>query len=137
MKKIDIRKVYVCEILKQNEVYQKQSQNTWDVVFLQDTSYVWDYEKESQLGLFVKTPIGYKHIVTDVVYPMPSKRTGNKHVINPKNIERLVVRERARSSHIIGKYRSYNIDVGVYAVLEELINEENKYGAEEQDNEII
>ena len=50
MKKIDIRKVYVCEILKQNEVYQKQSQNTWDVVFLQDTSYVWDYEKESQAG---------------------------------------------------------------------------------------
>lgn len=137
MKKIDIRKVYVCEILKQNEVYQKQSQNTWDVVFLQDTSYVWDYEKESQLGLFVKTPLGYKHIVTDVVYPMPSKRTGNKHVINPKNIERLVVRERARSSHIIGKYRSYNIGADVYAVLEEFINEESKLDSEEQDNEII
>ena len=131
MKKVDIRKVFVCEILKQTDVIKMEDDR---LVMGHDTYYKWDYEKESQLGLFVKTPLGYKHIVTDVVYPMPSKRTGNKHVINPKNIERLVVRERARSSLIIGKYRSYNIDVGVYAVLEELINEESKLDAEEQDN---
>ena len=137
MKKIDIRKVYVCEILKQNEVYKKQSQNTWDVVFFQDTSYVWDYEDQSQLGLFVKTPVGYKHIVTDTVYPLPSKRTGNKHVINPKSIEKLVIKERARCSHIIARYRSYNIGTDVYAVIEECINEDAKYKDDEQDEETM
>ena len=132
MKKVDIRKIYVGEILKQNEVYQKQSQDTWDVIFFQDTSYVWDYEKESQLGLFVRVLGGYKHILTDTIYPKPSKKTGNKHVINPNNIEELVKKERALTSHLVNKYQSYYMDTSVIQALEERINSDAKYIEEEK-----
>ena len=132
MKKVDIRKIYVGEILKQNEVCQKQSQDTWDVIFLQDSSYVWDYEKESQLGLFVRVLGGYKHILTDTIYPKPSKKTGNKHVINPNNIEELVKKERALTSHLVNKYKSYYMDTSVIQALEERINSDAKYIEEEK-----
>ena len=130
MKKIDIRKIYVGEILKQNEVYQKQRQD--DIIFFAYTSYVWDYEKESQLGLFVRVLGWYKHILTDTIYPKPSKRTGNKHVINPNNIEELVKKERALTSHLVNKYQSYYMDTSVIQALEERINSDAKYIEEEK-----
>lgn len=135
MKKVDIRKIYVGEILKQNEVYQRQSQETGDTIFFQDKSHVWDYEKKSQIGLFVRVLGGYKHILTDTIYPKPSKRTGNKYVINPNNIEELVKKERALASHLINKYQSYYIDTTVLEVLEEDLNSYTEY-LEEEENEL-
>lgn len=130
MKKVDIRKIYICEILKQTGVRKIQDNN---IVFGHDPYYVWDYEDQSQLGLFTRTLGGYKHILTDTIYPKPSKRTGNKHVINPDNIEEFVKMERALASHLVEKYQSYDMDISVIKTLEERINSDKKYLEENED----
>lgn len=131
MKTVDIRKIYVGEILKQKDVYERHSSDLWDILFFQDKSYVWDYEEDSHLGLFVRVLGGYKHILTDTIYPKPSKRTENKYVINPDNIEELVKCERELCSHLIEKYQSYNIDYGTIKALEDRINENENYSEED------
>ena len=123
MKTVDIRKIYVGEILKQKDVYERHIECPWFTLFFAEKSYVWDYEEDSQLGLFVRVLGGYKHILTDTIYPKPSKRTENKYVINPDNIEELVKCERELCSHLIEKYQSYNIDYGTIKAVEDRINE--------------
>ena len=130
MKKVDIRKIYICEILKQTGVRKIQDNN---IVLGHDPYYVWDYEDQSQLGLFTRTLGGYKHILTDTIYPKPSKRTGNKHVINPDNIEEFVKMERALASHLVEKHQSYNMDISIIKTLEERINNDKKYLEENED----
>ena len=129
MKKVDIRNIYVGEILKQTSVKETMSgDSTFD-----GPLYTWDYEDQSQLGLFTRTLGGYKHILTDTIYPKPSKRNGNKHVINPDNIEEFVKRERALASHLIEKYQSYDMDISVIKALEERINSDAKYIEENEE----
>ena len=130
MKNVDIRKIYICEILKQTAVRKIKDNN---IVLGHDPYYVWDYEDQSQLGLFTRTLGGYKHILTGTIYPKPSKRTGNKHVINPDNIEEFVKRERALASHLIEKYQSYDMDRSVIKALEERINSDAKYIEENEE----
>ena len=128
MKKIDIREIYVGEILKQTEVKKITDNN---IVFGHDPYYVWDYEDESQLGLFVRALGGYKHILTDTIYHKPSKRTGNQHVINPDNIEEIVKSHRNLSIHLINTYNSYRMYFQTLKALEERINEDKEYFDEE------
>jgi len=131
MKKVDIRNIYECEILKQTKVIKIQDNN---IVFGHDPYYSWTYEEDqSQLGLFVRVLGGYKHIVTDTIYPKPSKKTGNKHVINPDNIERFVIKERELANHLIEKYQSYDMDIGVIKALEERINDDHNFELEDDD----
>lgn len=119
MKKIDIRKIYVGEILKQTSVKKITDNN---VVLGHDPYYVWNYENFSQIGLFYKTLSGYKHILTDTIYPKPSKRTGRKYVINPENVEELVKCERTLCSNLVNKYHSYLVDYDVVKSIEDKIN---------------
>ena len=120
MKNIDLRKVYVCEILKQSEV--KLIDDT-DILLGKEPKYTWSFEKESKLGLFLKTIFGYKHILTDTIYPLPSKRTGNSYVINPQNTEKLTKKERALCSLLIEQHRSYNVTLSRIRLIEEHIND--------------
>lgn len=121
MKKVDIRKILVCEILKQTGVTKVEDDN---VVLGHDPYYVWDYENQDtkQFGLFVRTLGGYKHILTDTIYPKPSKRTGNRYVINPDTIDELVKYERAYCSYLINKNQSYYIEKYAIQYLEERVN---------------
>ena len=129
--KVDIREIYVCEILKQSSVTKVVDNN---IVFGHDPYYEWNYDDKTQLGLFVRVLGGYKHIVTDTVYPKPSKRTGNKHVINPDNIELFTTKERNLANHLIEKYQSYFLDIYTIKALEDRINEEKDY-VDEDDNQ--
>lgn len=130
MRKVDIRKVYVCEILKQTEV--RKIVDNRHLVLGHDPYYLWDYEDEKQLGLFVRTLGGYKHILTDTVYPKPTKRTGNKHVINPDTIEEFVKCERERANHLLNKYKTFYMDMDVIQALEETINEDANFKDDER-----
>ena len=127
MKTVDIRNIYVCEILKQTETYEKQSQSTLDLLFFKENSYDWIYKKptQSKFGLFTRTLGGYKHILTDTIYPKPSKRTVNKYVINPDNIEKLVKREEDICSSLINKHKSFYMNTDVIKTLEDRLNEKN------------
>ena len=131
MKTVDIRKIYVGEILKQTEVRTKLDWNAWDGIFGPEKSICWDYEKDTQLGLFVRVLGGYKHILTDTIYPKPSKRTGNKYVINPENIEELVKCERELCTHLKDKYQSYNMDISVIKAIEDRLNNNSRHAEED------
>jgi hypothetical protein len=133
MKKVDIRKVYVGEILKQGEVTKIQDNN---IVLGHDPYYVWNYDDETQLGLFVRVLGGWKHILTDTIYQKLSKRTGNKHVINPDYIEEFVKTERVLANHIINKYKTFYMDMDVIKALEERINEEECISEDEDKSEL-
>ena len=119
MKKVDIRKIYICEIAKQGAV-KKISDDR--LVFGCDTHFKWDYEKGGEYGLFTLVLGAYKHILTDTIYPRASYKTGNKIVVKPDNIELFVRKEREISSHLINKYGSFNMGMDVIKLLEERIN---------------
>ena len=123
MKRVDIRDIYVCEILKQTEVTKIQDDN---IILGHDPYYIWNYSKQSSYGLFTRTLGGYKHILTNTIYPKPSKKTGNKHVINPESIEKLTIREKDLCSLLISLNNSYYLDPTKIRHIEERINNEAK-----------
>ena len=125
MKKTDIRNIYVCEILKQSKV-EEHDDYYWG------TSYTWGYEKDSTMGLFVRALGGYKHILTDTIYPKPSNKTGNKYVINPDNMEKLTTHQRELCSHIINENKSFYIDSDTIKYLEDRINNEKNLENQEE-----
>ena len=129
--KQDIRKIYVCEILKQTEV-KEISPSSFGI----DGIYTWDYEEDSKFGLFKRVLGGYKHILTDTIYPKPSRKTGNQHVINTKNAELLVKRERELCTHLIQKYGSYYMNPDVIKLIEDRINNDKQFEADGSDFEI-
>ena len=118
MKRFDIRKIYVCEIMKQGPVREIQRGL--------GGHYTWNYEEDdNSYGLFVRGLGGYKHILTDTIYKEPSRNTGNQHVINPRTIELLVKKERALASHLIGKYKTFYMERGIIELLENRVNDNN------------
>ena len=71
--------LYVGQISRQSEVtlstaYEKFS-NTYMGKFAE-----WDYTP-IQSGIFVKTPLGYMHILSKKIYKLANSKTGNKVVI--------------------------------------------------------
>lgn len=129
MKKVDIRKIYICEIVKQGTV-QKVSNEHSGLNY--NSNFKWNYEKRGEYGLFTLALGAYRHILTDTIYPRASYKTGNKVVIMPDNIKLFVREERVLAAHLIDKYKSYYMDPSVIQALEERINSDAKYIDEEK-----
>lgn len=133
MKKVDIRKIYVCQIVKLNDVYYKKTDED-DVSYLMGRRIVLGkltkrfYEIDQQdisFGLFVKSLTGYKHILTGTKYKLGYSEfaSAGEYVINPENIELLTKKERNICVHVIRKYGSYDMDIDVIKALEDRIND--------------
>ena len=101
-----MRKVYVGEILKQTEV----TEHPWTDQLRAGHYFAWDYEIGSKFGLFVKTLGGYKNILTNKIYRLPSKRTGKKYVINPENVQKFSKYDQSLYSRVVEKYDSVYVD---------------------------
>lgn len=137
MKKIDIRKIYVCEIMKISDIYSVKTDED-DVAYLlgraistgKKTQIFYETEDNNvSFGLFIKGITGYKHILTGVKYKLASSPliSVGEQVLNPDNIELLTKRERVLASHLIDKYQSFDMDISVIKALEERINRNAKY----------
>lgn len=81
-KTYNINKLYVGYIAIQSVVEEIYS-------YPCDLVYSWKYTP-IRLGMFIKTPMGYKHILTDTYYKKASRKTGNQVVIVEKNTTPLV-----------------------------------------------
>ena len=92
-------------------------------------------ENDISYGLFVKGLTGYQHILTGAKYKVGAGLCPSigEHIINPDNIELLSKRERELVSHLIAKFQSYEMDFSVIKALEERINNNAKYLAEDED----
>jgi len=121
----DIRKILECEILKQKDVVLKK-----EIVVVHGKPFevvvdrTWDFDDEIKIGLFVKTIRGFKHILTDTIYPEPSDKTANRYVVNPRSAEQFVVKERVLATHLINRY-GYSIGNDVVECIEQRLNNEN------------
>jgi len=144
MKSIDIRKIYVCEIVKINKLYQEKTDED-DIAHIMGRAVVVGKkvrnfystdENDVSYGLFIKGLFGYKHILTGTKYKVGAGLCPSigEHIINPDNIELLSKRERELVSHLIAKYQSYDIDYSVIKALEERINSDAKCLAEDKDS---
>ena len=142
MKKIDIRKIYVCQIQVVSNLFEEKTDEDVvvslrgrRVVVGKKTQGFYELdEKDVTYGLFIKGVTGFKHILTGSKYSVatnPSISIG-EHVINPKHIELLTKRERALATHLINKYQSYDMDISIIQALEERVNRDAQYLAEEE-----
>lgn len=132
MKKIDLRKVYVCEIAKQTgSLKNGEVVLVWGKPIV-DYDYTYVYDKKSQYGLFKKTLSGYKHILTGTNYLVASNNAVGEYVVIPESVEQLVQKERALCIHLINKYKSYNMDMDVIKCLEERVNEDAQADNEQE-----
>ena len=141
MKKVDIRKIYVCEIQKINDHYQEKTDED-DIAYIMGRAVVVGKkirnfystdENDISYGLFVKGLTGYKHILTGAKYKVGAGLCPSigEHIINPDNIELLSKRERELVSHLIAKYQSYEMDFSVIKALEERINDDHNFDLED------
>ena len=143
MKSIDIRKIYVCEIEKINDLYQEKTDED-DIASLMGRIVVLGKkvknfystdENDVSYGLFVKGLTGYKHILTGAKYKVGAGLCPSigEHIINPDNIELLSKRERELVSHLIAKYKSFDMDYSVIKALEDHINNNAEFIVEDED----
>ena len=142
MKKVDIRKIYVCQIQVVTNLFEEKTDED-EIVCLQGRRLVVGkktqgfYELDENnvsYGLFAKGLTGYRHILTGSKYrdATNSSITVGEHVINPKYIELLTKKERNICAHVIRKYGSYDIDMDVIKALEDRINDDLKCEEEEE-----
>lgn len=136
MNKIDIRKIYVCQIEKVTDLYDQQTDED-DVAYLlgrpvivgKKTKHFYSTDDQDvSLGLFIKTIAGYKHILTGTKYRLAGSAfmSVGEHVINPNSIELFTKRDRALASHLVDKYQSFDMDISVIKALEvRIINNTN------------
>ena len=137
MKKVDIRKIYVCQMAKQTEVESETKIiRHFGYPIEYKTNHIWDYEDDKRYGLFVQSRAGfkkvYKHILTDTVYFEADCTTGGHYVIIPESVERLTQKENELCSYLIRKRLSFNMDLDVISTIEERINNDAKYLAEDE-----
>lgn len=144
MKSVDIRKIYVCEIQKINNLYQEKTDEDDIVCIMGRTAVVGKKvknfystdENDISYGLFIKGLLGYKHILTGTKYKVGAGICPSigEHIINPNNIELLSKRERELVSHLIAKYQSYDMDYSIIKALEDHINNNAEFIVEDEDN---
>lgn len=143
MKKFDIRKIYVCQIQEVSNLFEEQTDED-EIVHIHGRRLVVGKkiqgfyelnENNVSYGLFVKGLTGFKHILTGSKYRVATNSSISigEHVINPKHIELLTKKEKGLASHLIDKYQSYYMDFSVIKALEERINNNAKYLAEDED----
>ena len=142
MKKVDIRKIYVCQIQVVTNLFEEKTDED-EIVCLQGRRLVVGKktqgfyelgENNVSYGLFAKGLKGYRHILTGSKYidATNSSITVGEHVINPKYIELLTKKERNICAHVIRKYGSYDMDMDVIKALEDRINDDLKCEEEEE-----
>ena len=120
-----MRKLYVCEIVKQVAVGSggKMNQNDTGVGLVNNA---WSYERNSEYGLFLKTTCGYKRIIFGVTYKMPSSETLGEDVIDPESVEEFVKAEKKLATFFFNRNKSYALDFIEAAYIEHRINEERQ-----------
>ena len=133
MKRVDMRKIYICEIVRQSKVDVEKEQivvygKTFDAI----KNVTWTYEHINEWGLFIKTLLGYKHILTGVTYSTPASDTGGQRVVNTSNIEKFAQAERNLAIHFVQKNQSYNLNMLEIEYLEERINNERNSVEEDE-----
>ncbi len=145
MKKIDIRKIYICELRQlkdidligfKEEVVTYTGGKILMPVYDKIPQYIFRFEKGKRLGLFMQTISGYKHILTEVKYnlPEPSKEYIGKQVINPYKIVKFTEQKPELASILFNEYQSYKIGVDTINEIENKINHktsDNKRNKEE------
>ena len=130
MRRVDMRKLYVCEIVKQVAVDSGSEMNQNDAgVDLANNA--WSYERNSEYGLFLKTVGGYKRIIFGVTYKMPSSETVGENVIDPESVEEFVKAEKKLAEFFVNRNKSYSLDFIEAAYIEHRINEERQFEMQE------
>lgn len=127
MKKIDIRKIYVCQTAKQSTVtFDKVSDPKMEKYYQYKTKPTWGYEGDVKYGLFRKVlqglNVGYRHLLTGKVFLEASLKTGNQYVVIPESIELLMQKDVELCENLISKYDSFNIDTTVVSSIENKLN---------------
>ena len=70
MRKFDMRKLHVCEIVKQSRI-DACGVGDKNAQVEVSTNNGWNYERNNEFGLFIKTPWGYKNVLNCVTYKKP------------------------------------------------------------------
>ena len=125
MRSVDMRRLYVCEIVKQSAIDAGCSgdKNSTRVASINNG---WHYERDNEYGLFIKTPCGYKHILTGVTYKTPSRETVNQRVVDPASIKEFVESENKLAMFFSKRNKSYSLGFIEIAYIEHRINEEKQ-----------
>ena len=134
MKKVDIRKIYICEIERISKLYeQKTDEDEYAslmgrkvVIGKKIRRFYETAEQDKSYGLFIKGMTGYKHILTDTKYKIAGRVFMNEgeYVINPESIELFVKKERDLAIKLIQTYSSYEMDFITIKQIEEKLNNE-------------
>lgn len=120
----DVRNIYVGTIAKQTKVKEYVNYGDFSTGFLTERDYKWDYEKLNEIGLFVKTINGYKHILTGAVYKTPTRKTGNQYVVLDDSLTELSKYAKNIVAHLIQNNNSSKLTVKQIAYLENRFNNE-------------
>lgn len=126
MTKVDIRKIYVCEIAKQSSVNsEKKAVFAYGKPVKYTLCHIWDYD-DRHYGLCLKVEShhknAYKHILTNTIYREADAISGGQYVIIPGSIDKLTHKELNICVHLTGEYESFNMDMQTIQILEERIN---------------
>lgn len=125
-KSYDIRNIYVATVAKQSKVRQIGTyKKALFLVVAEIANCDWDFSDE-KIGLFVKTIGGYKHILTDTIYKIPTCKTGGQYVIKPDEIHELCKYDRNLAKHFITKNNSYRVTLDQISYMEDRFNNELK-----------
>lgn len=130
MRRADMRKLYVCEIVKQVTVGSDSEMNQNDTR-VDLTNNAWSYERNSKYGLFLKTVGGYKRITFGVTYKLPSSETVGEEVVDPESVEEFVKAEKKLAEFFFNRNKSYSLDFIEAAYIEHRINEERQLQMQE------
>lgn len=130
MRRVDMRKLYVCEIVKQSRIDTGESvdKNVQSVNLINNG---WNYERDNEYGLFVKTVHGYKHVLTGAIYKLPSRETVDQRVIDPASVEEFVKAEKNLAMFFAKRNKSYGLDFIEVAYAEHRMNEEKQLEMQE------
>ena len=122
MKRVDIRDVYVCTIVKQGEPRLRRS--VFDTNF-QDVSlfsgYVWDYEGEGKSVLCVRTFGGWKRLGTEEFYPFASKKNAGKMVVPKSRVKELQRCAPDMIENLLSHYKTYYLPMDIVKSMEDRV----------------
>lgn len=125
MRRVDMRKLHVCEIVKQSRI-DACGVGDKNAQVVASTNNGWNYERNNEFGLFIKTPCGYKHVVTGVTYKTPSRETIDQKVVDPESIKEFVESEKRLAMFFYKRNKSYYLNYIEAAYIVLRINEEKQ-----------
>ena len=122
MRKVDMRKLYICEIVKQSNVKADEAASYGD----QSVCGGWICERDGELGVFVEVANGYKHVRTGEVYKMPSSETVGQKVIDPASVKDFVKAAPNLAIFFAKRNKSYALGFVEVSYIEYRINQEKQ-----------